>query len=144
MSCYVCDMETISVIVKGFVQYGYIGHHAQYCADDFTKPAQGIFDIQALRQAIGQSLLNQNYKSVNCRYDEDNKPPKFQYVDVKINEGLVYGCMRCYEYQAHETDDYFTSDVHYSLNRLENVITERLLRQVGQEAPWGYVYNMFD
>ena len=143
MSCYICDMETISVIVKGFIQYGYIGRHAQYCADDFTEP--DILNREALRQAIGQSLLNQNYKSVNCRYNEDNKPPKFQYVDVDINEGLVYGCLHCYEYQACVTDDYFTSDIYYSLNSLENVITERLLRQVGQEAPYGYDgHNMLD
>lgn len=145
MSCFICDMETISVIVKGFIKYGYTGRIAQYCADDYTEPAQGIYDIQALRQAIGQSLLNQNYNSVNCRYNEDTKPLKFQYIDVEINEGILYGCIHCYEYQSCETEDYYNSDIHFSLERLQNVIMERLLREAGQEAPYGYnSYNMFD
>lgn len=145
MSCYVCDMGTISVIVKGFIKYGYSGRVAQYFADDYIEPAQGIYDIQALRQAIGQSLLNQNYNSVNCRYNEDTKPLKFQYIDVEINEGLVYGCMRCYEYQARETEDYYNSNIHFSLVKLQHVLVKRLLEKVGQEAPYGYNgHNMLD
>ena len=145
MSCCICDMETISVIAKGFTSYGYIGNiYACYQANDFVQPKCSIWDKTPLRQAIGQSLLNQNYRAFNYRYNEDNKPPKFVYTDIEINEGLLYGCISCYEYQACETEDYYKSNVHYSLVNLQHVIVKRLLEKVGQEAPYGYNgYNMF-
>lgn len=64
--------------------------------------------------------------------------PKFEYEDVAIDEGMVYGCIQCYEYQACEKPDYFDSLVHYSLKGLERKLLERLLRAKGLQAPWGY------
>ena len=146
MSCFICNVETISVIVKGFTDLCYNGRHAQYRADDYADLKQSIIsDLQIMRDAIGQSLLNQNYNSVNCRYAEDTKPPKFQYVDIDINEGILYGCIKCYEYQACESDDYFKSKIHFSLVRLQELIIKRLLKKAGQESPYGYNgYNMLN
>ena len=57
MSCYVVDYETISVIVKGFEMYG-----VDYEAENYVRPIQIIIALNELRNAIGQSLLDQNYK----------------------------------------------------------------------------------
>jgi len=88
VSAYIVNDETISVIVKGFVEYD-----VDYTADDYRPD----------RCSIGQSLLNQNYKSVNYRYNESTKPHSFQYTNININEGMLLGCIDCYEYQACET-----------------------------------------
>lgn len=66
MSAYVVSHETISVLVKGFEIYG-----VDYKAENYEKPIQLIVDMNELRKGIGQSLLDQNYKSVNQRYSEN-------------------------------------------------------------------------
>lgn len=133
MSAFIVGNKTIHAIVKGFRVYG-----AAFAAEDYKNAVSVITSVKAMSNAIGQSLLNQNYKSVNCRYRENTETPKYNYEDVKINEGILIGCIDCYEYQACETDDYFNSDIHYSLLRLKDTIIERMIREKGQEIPWGY------
>ena len=133
MSAYIVNDKTIHAIVKGFRVYD-----ATFAADDYKNAVSVITSIKELSNAIGQSLLNQNYKSVNYRYRENTDTPKYSYEDVKINEGILIGCIDCYEYQACETDDYFNTDIHYSLLRLKDKIIERMIKEKGQEIPWGY------
>lgn len=133
MSVYIVDNKTIHAIVKGFRVYV-----AAFDTEDYNNAVSDITSDKAMSNVIGQSLLNQNYKSVNCRYRENTETPKYNYEDVKINEGILIGCIDCYEYQACETDDYFNSDIHYSLLRLKNKIIERMIKEKGQEIPWGY------
>ena len=133
MSCYVVDYETISVIVKGFEMY-----NVEYEADNYVRPIQIIIVLNELRNAIGQSLLDQNYKSVNYRYNEDTQTPKFEYKDLNVNPGMILGCIECYEYQACETDDYFNSAIHWSLVELKEAMLKRYIKNDGCEIPWGY------
>ncbi len=86
-------------------------------------------------------LLDQNYKSVNYRYSEDVQTPEYEYEDVPFedfNEGVLCGCIDCFEYQACETDDYFTSAMHDSLQEVKNKMLERYIENAGHEIPWGY------
>lgn len=133
MSAYIVDNKTISAIAKAFDRY-----HVDYAAEDYERPIQIIINVRELRQGIGQSLLNQNYRSVNYRYNEDTEVPVFEYEDVHIDEGIVYGCIQCYEYQACETSDYYESQLHYSLVRMKSKLTERLLKRCVLAAPYGY------
>ena len=133
MSAYIVDNKTISAIVKGFEVYG-----ATYEAEDFISPMQAFIKEKGVKEGIGQLLLNQNYKSVNYRYNEDEKAPDFKYEDVEINEGILFGCIKCYEYQACETKDYFKSYIHVSLNRLKNAMLKKMIEEKGQKMPWGY------
>lgn len=141
MSAYICDNKTISAIAKGFEQYK--TSRFEYEAENY-KPSKGlggmgfIFEVRDNEQAIGQSLLEQNYASVNYRYGEEEEVPKFEYEDVHIDEGIVYGCIRCFEYQACETPDYNTSQMHKSLLRLKDELLCRLLKKNGMKAPYGY------
>lgn len=133
MSAYVVDNKTICALVKGFEYYG-----GGYKAENYQAPKGWIIDIEDERSAVGQSLLDQNYKSVNCRYGEDTPTPKFKYEDVKVDAGIIYGCIQCYEYQACETPDYWESELHYSLVRLQTRLLEHLLRKSNMKAPYGY------
>lgn len=133
MSAYIVNNETISAIVKGFETYG-----VEYEAEDYRRPIQVIIDLQELRNGIGQSLLEQNYKSVNYRYDEDTKTPEYHYEDVEINEGILLGCINCYNYQASENYDYYDSELYRSLIRLKDEMLERLITEKGYDIPWGY------
>ena len=137
MSAYVVDNKTISALAKACESY-----EVKYTAENFvnTNKFGGIFvDVGRLRHDIGQSLLDQNYRSVNFRYNEDNPTPDFKFEDVDIDEGIVYGCINCYNYQACETDDYFESDIYKSLERLKAKMLERLLYRCGMYTDgWGY------
>jgi len=133
MSAYIVSNKTISAIVKGFEMY-----NANFRANDYKEPKQILIDGQAVNNAVGQSLLNQNYRSVNERYGEDTQPPIYKFENVKIDEGVLIGCINCYNYQASETNDYYESDLYFSLQRLKDAILESLINQKGLEMPWGY------
>lgn len=135
MSAYIVNNKTISAIVKGFRVY-----NAAFAAEDYKEAASITTGVDITSNAMGQALVNQNYKSVNFRYSRNTETPKYNYEDVKINEGILLGCIDCYEYQACETDDYFNSEIHYSLLRLKNKILKRMIKEKGQEIPWGYEF----
>ncbi len=88
MSAYIVSNKTISAIVKGFRVY-----NAAFAAEDYKQAASIIIGVDITSNAMGEALLNQNYKSVNCRYRENNETPKYNYEDVKINEGIVIGAL---------------------------------------------------
>lgn len=135
MSAYIVDDNTIHAIVKGFIDF-----HVDFASEDYTpETICGIMiDLDKTRNRIGQSLLNQNYKSVNYRYDENTKAPEYKYKDVDISLAIVYGCIGCYEYQACETPDYSNSKLHASLDLLKDEIAERAIRRNGEKIPYGY------
>ncbi len=133
MSCYVVNNKTISAIVDGILNY-----NVDYRADNYNAPVQVIIDLQKLRNAIGQSLLDQNWDSVNYRYCMHDVAPKFEYERVEVNPGIILGCVQCYEYQAGETKRYLESALHFSLQELVNKMLERYIEKDGFEIPWGY------
>jgi hypothetical protein len=63
--------------------------------------------FHADKNRIGQELVNQNYRSVNERYQENDAPPvyKFQMQYPLPGIAIVKAC-DCYDYQASETEDY--------------------------------------
>ena len=136
MSAYIVSDKTVSVIVKAFEIY-----KVEYYANDFDDL---IEDLGKRRLSLGQSLVNQNYRSVNYRYREYDKPHKFKFTDInlmvngKLDTGLIVGCIDCYEYQACENDDYFQSKTHCSLRWLKDKILKQYIKQDGFEISWGY------
>ena len=133
MSAYIVNDKTVSVIVKAFEIYN-ITHYSNDC-NEF---------IEKKRQAIGQRLVDQNYRSVNCRYREYDPPHKFAFTDInlmvngKLDTGLIVGCIDCYNYQACETDDYWQSHIYHSLRWLKDTILNQYIKQDGFEKSWGY------
>ena len=68
---------------------------------------------------------------------EDDKIPEYRFSDVEYNEGMLLGCINCYIYQACETEDFFETDLYRSLQTLKEAILERLIKEKGQDIPWG-------
>ena len=138
MSAYIVSDNTIHAIVKGLEKYQQFEY---YEAENFNSAKYRrsiIIDLQQMRNDIGQSLLDENYRSVNYRYREEEKAPKYSYKDVEINEGVLLGCINCYIYQACETDDFFESKLYRSLLHLKDAMLERMIQAQGYEIPWGY------
>jgi hypothetical protein len=134
MSCYVCSNETISVIANAFSKYRVI-----YYEDFRNKPSiYALYPNSVEVAKIGQSLLNQNYRSVNERYNEDTPTPAFELKKIEnVNEGMIVGCINNYMYQACETEDWIGSAIYISLNNLKNAVLEQMIRDKGQEIVWG-------
>ena len=133
MSCYIVNKKTIDVIVKGIEDYGIDYRAKNYKTDNYR-----LIVLQGSQNdAIGQSLLNQNYASATYRYCGDIKIPEYHFSDVEYNEGMLLGCINCYIYQACKTEGFFVTDLYRSLQSLKDAILERLIKEKGQDIPWG-------
>lgn len=134
MSCYVVDKKVIDLMVSWIMN-----HNIEYKAENYHYDGyMGIlFDVNEMSNAIGQSLLDANYDSVNYRYDDDKKAPTYEYspdacLDSVANETYeadVYSAIQEYNYQACETDTYFESELYHSLQDAKESMLVGLLRQ---------------
>lgn len=135
MSCFICDDETISALVKGFIEFNVDFTFNNYRSKNDRNLRFKKFD------KIGQILLDENIKAYNWRYsrqEEGFERIQFEYVSVPIDEGIVYGCIRCYNYQLLELPEWESSDIRFSLERLQLKVVGRLIDKCGQEMFWGY------
>lgn len=89
MSCYVVDKKVIDLMVS------WIFDHNDYKAENYHYDGyRGILlDVKEMRNAIGQSLLDANYDSVNCRYDENRKAPTYEYSEDELRESCKSGTL---------------------------------------------------
>lgn len=144
MSCYVVDKKVIDLMVSWIMN-----HNIKYKAENYHYDGyMGIlFDANEMRNAIGQSLLDANYDSVNCRYDENRKAPTYEYSEDALQESLkngtyqadVYSAIQEYNYQACETENYFESELYHSLQDAKESMLVGLLRQQCPNAQgWGF------
>lgn len=141
MSAFICDNKTISVLARAFFDY--------QVTFEGLPPKSGIdmilVDVNKEVDAIGQALLDYNYKSVNYRYSEDEKAPEFHCEEVTFDEGIVLGCLECYDYQACEPEDYYESYIYKNLLRMKDALLKRLIRKAGMKVPYGYDgHNMME
>lgn len=143
MSCYVVDKKVIDLMVS------WIFGHNDYKAENYHYDGYGgiLLDVNEMRNAIGQSLLDANYDSVNCRYDENRKAPTYEYSEDALRESCkngtyqadVYSAIQEYNYQACETENYFESDLYRTLQNVKEDMLVRLLRQKCPTADgWGF------
>jgi len=58
---------------------------------------------------IGQSLWNENFKSVNYRYDEKRKTPQYKFVRNRVSDMVIFKNIGCYDYQTCEHAGYKNS-----------------------------------
>lgn len=144
MSCYVVDKKVIDLMVSWIINRG-----IQYKAENYHYEGfMGImFDVNEMSNAIGQSLLDANYDSVNCRYDENRKAPTYEYSEDALRESCkngtyqadVYSAIQEYNYQACETENYFESELYHSLQDAKESMLVGLLRQQCPNADgWGF------
>ena len=143
MSCYVVDKKVIDLVVS------WIFDHNDYKAENYHYDGyMGILlDVKEMRNAIGQSLLDANYDSVNYRYDENRKAPTYEYSEDALYESCkngtyladVYSAIQEYNYQACETENYFESELYHSLQDVKESMLVLLLKQQCPKADgWGF------
>lgn len=138
MSAYIVSNETITAIVQGLQRKEF--------SSSLTDPeTMQQYNARTNPQMVGQILLNQNYKSVNYRYNEDAKPRKFT-MTYRVDEkgyrddytlAEIYGSIRCYTYQACENPEWHDSEIDYTLRALKDDLAEKMAEKLGEEMPWG-------
>ncbi len=78
-------------------------HHVTVYYNDRRWDARNSDDFATLAQI----LVNQNYLSVNTRYDEGKEPADYRHIDTpEVPIVQIFKACDCYDYQACETDDY--------------------------------------
>lgn len=142
MSAFICDNKTITAIARAFVEYGveFRGGEPKSAMDMI------LVDTNKETKRIGQALLAENYRSVNYRYSEETEVPEFEPERLeKLDQGIVTGCIACYEYQACETDDWEETLIYKDLQKLKQKILYSLLRGYNMQVPYGYGgHNMME
>lgn len=97
MSAFILGHKHINALVN----YAY-NHDMHFCHDDIG------YNGQTDRRAIGQTLMNENHRSVNYRYEENDTPREyvFKFSDVYYSSVQLLKACDCYDYQSCETPDY--------------------------------------
>lgn len=138
MSAYIVSDKTITAIVTAM-------QRKEFSTGLVNPKTMEEYNPRSNPQMVGQILLDQNYASINYRYDE-NKPSHRFTMDFKTNErgyredftlGEMYGSVRSYMYQACETPDWVGSDIYFAMCGLKDDLAEKMLDKLGEEMTWG-------
>lgn len=96
---------------------------------------------------VGAALWLENHRSVNARYREKRRAPKYAHSEYEVNPIEVLKQVACYEYQASEHEGWHVSAAHAWLLALrgriiaDNLIDERIAAikasAAYDAAPWG-------
>lgn len=145
MSAYIVDMEHINVLTD------YLTRVEQHSALQWKTNADvdepGVTESYGIRlrhgqrayaQQIGQMLVDQNYLSVNYRYNEETKAPTYayhtpQHTNWSPEEILL--AIEGYEYQASEHPSWGTSEAHYALEALRSRMIN-ILPKMNEAETW--------
>lgn len=130
MSAYLVADEHISAMLKASAPR-YPGDGATYCHGGTRHPFGGH------AQEIGQKLLDENYRSMNYRYSEDDKPHRFQLRMVRSCSAVeLIKLVHCYQCQSCETPDWEQTEGY----AIAAVLEGRAIRKLPgyDEAAWGF------
>lgn len=96
-----------------------------------------IDDLDHLTK-MAQILVDENYRSVNFRYNENTKPHKIEYSPVAAFQELppvnVLKACNCYDYQSCETQDYHESEAFQIIEAARTIAIHNLPGY--DQAPW--------
>lgn len=92
-----------------------------------------MFDNEA-----AQKLVNENYRSVNYRYQDNTQPKKYNPFQSLSPQNLdpvqILKACNCYDYQACETNDYNESEARYIVDQIRHLAINALIGY--EEAQW--------
>jgi len=128
MSAFIVTDATITGLLQA-TSADYPGDGADYYWQDEARYFGGH------AQEIGQKLVDENYRSVNYRYQEAGQPHEYQHRNVRsLTPVEIIKLCGCYEYQACETPDWESTEAHAILE----VIKSRAIRRLPgyDEASW--------
>ena len=104
------------------------------------------FNLSSLEgfEEAANILLSQNYRSVDCRYDQSSFVPKVSWLRIPMykTEPIQALCAcDCYDYQACETPDYQDTLACRIISRIRQCNIRRLPGY--DKAQWGLVDNQY-
>lgn len=84
---------------------------------------------------VGQMLWDQNYASVNCRYNTNEKPPEyiFSRYEGALTPGKMLAAIDCYKYQACENREWEKSE---ALDFCQALAGDVISKIPGYEGAW--------
>lgn len=105
-------------------------------------PASVTAKAGSVEDAIGQVLLDQNVRSVQCRYPADQRmvpeyatrPYRYESLPFRPTVVEVAKAIECYQYQACETDDWENTLAYRITEQLRNSLPTRMAGY--EQAPW--------
>lgn len=118
MSAFIVSDNTINAV---------LGFADKYDLDDFD-----CGDLSAL----GQILVDANYRSTNYRYGEDDTPHSFVHARYTVPATTALQHLACIEYQLCEPKDWETTQAFRLCARLRKNMVGRLLSELGAEHAW--------
>ena len=77
MSVSIVNHREIDILAKAIVKY-----KVDFRSDDYLRSV-------CSETEIGQSLVNQNYRSVNERYEENTIPPQYKFKDDNRKYNII-------------------------------------------------------
>lgn len=83
---------------------------------------------------MGNTLWQENYKSVNWRYRENEVAPEYQFTSNAQGNVQVLKLCNCYDYQSCETDTYEDSEAYKIVNTIRKIVSSSL--DGYDEAKW--------
>ena len=111
MSAYVVSKKHIDTIVSAWISMAEPSHDNRA-------------DRLKLATQVGQMLWNENYRSVNRRYNEKSEPLVYRYTEVSLPPTsamllpLLFKALDCYDYQCCETSDWEETQAFRFVSRL--------------------------
>ncbi len=118
MSAFIVNDNTINAV---------LGFADKYDLDDFD-----CGDLSAL----GQLLVDENYRSTNYRYSEDATPHSFVYSRYTVPATAALQHLSCIEYQLCEPENWETTLAFRLCARLRKNMVSQLLLELGAERAW--------
>lgn len=134
MSAYVVSTDTIDVLVAA----------ADRWRVTFMNENQASMHACTYRDEAGQLLLDENVRSVNCRYEQEDAAEKYRYNSIDLDRAavgmpvavLILQSVRCLRYQSCESPDYYDTRAARFLDSIEKAAINILTGTY--DAPWGF------
>lgn len=96
---------------------------------------------EAEATAMGQVLWNANYRSVNARYGESRRAPRYAFTGNGriLTLAELAKAIHCLDYQSCEYPEWYTSKARKFLDKVEQNIYRVVAHDLPgyDEAPWG-------
>lgn len=118
MSAFIVNDNTINAVLGFADQYDL----NQFECKDFS--------------ALGQLLVDENYRSTNYLYSEDATPHSFVYSRYTVPATAALQHLSCIEYQLCEPEDWETTLAFRLCARLRKNMVSQLLLELGAERAW--------
>ena len=132
MSAFIVGNKHINVMLKAANMSQYPGDGLRYYWNGNTYPLCGG---QAQLEA-GQKLVDENYRSVNHRYDEqvETEPFSLMVLHQQFTPVEIIKACDCYRYQSCETPDWTETEAYAIMTALRERAIHRLAGY--DEAEW--------